>query len=239
MTQAQTMLELDDLPMFWQGRANALSISASKRGQYGEATLMEAKVYEECARELRAALRATTAAAQPETELLRGKVNILEGQLRAAMVEREPLENRRDGIGEWIKEFAPYIAADQKHLDENTPERAYWHYGYRAALVDVLNLPTATPSPLPAPGEVAGGGEVDPKAKDGWGTNDLFAYIPSIVENAMLTMWNYICDDSKCHPLDIEHGKGKYLIFKPGHWAKFTGEMVERNIRDLFKPQQS
>lgn len=86
-----------------------------------------------------------------ETEILRGKVAILEGQLRAAMLERKPLEDRRDGIGDWITEYAPYIAADQKHLDEDTPERAYWHYGYRAALVDVLNLvPTASPPPTPA-----------------------------------------------------------------------------------------
>ena len=63
---------------------------------------------------------------------------------------------------------------------------------------------------------------------------DPYAYIPDIVKNAMLTMWNYICDDSKHHPLDIEHGKGKLLTFQPRHWAQFTGDMVQRNIRDLF-----
>ena len=37
------------------------------------------------------------------------------------------LIRRRDGIREWLDEVAPYTAHDQKHLDENTPERAYWH----------------------------------------------------------------------------------------------------------------
>ncbi len=59
-------------------------------------------------------------------------------------------------------------------------------------------------------------------------------YVPDIVKNAMLTMWNYICDDTKSHPLDIDHGKGKYLTFTPRHWAQFTGEMVQRNLRDLY-----
>lgn len=72
---------------------------------------------------------------------------------------------------------------------------------------------------------------------DGSTAADLSAYIPDIVKNAMLTMWNYICDDSKHHPLDIEHGRGKLLTFEPKHWAQFTGEMVQRNIRDLFAPQ--
>jgi hypothetical protein len=39
-----------------------------------------------------------------------------------------------------IADEAPYITADQRHLDANTPERAYWHYGYQAALRDVLAL---------------------------------------------------------------------------------------------------
>lgn len=74
---------------------------------------------------------------------------------------------------------------------------------------------------------------------DGSAAADVSAYIPDIVKNAMLTMWNYICDDSKHHPLDIEHGRAKLLTFEPKHWAQFTGEMVQRNIRDLFAPQPS
>jgi hypothetical protein len=50
------------------------------------------------------------------------------------------IRQRMDKIQEWIGDEAPYIVADQLHLDANTPERAYWHYGYRAALRDVLDL---------------------------------------------------------------------------------------------------
>lgn len=50
------------------------------------------------------------------------------------------LIRRRDGIREWLDDVAPYTAHDQKHLDENTPERAYWHYGYQSALADVIEM---------------------------------------------------------------------------------------------------
>lgn len=53
------------------------------------------------------------------------------------------LIRRRDGIREWLDEEAPYTAHDQKHLDANTPERAYWHYGYQSALNDVIELLTS------------------------------------------------------------------------------------------------
>lgn len=48
------------------------------------------------------------------------------------------LEQRRDETREWLQDEAPYINADQKHLDENTPERAYWHHGYQQAISDVI-----------------------------------------------------------------------------------------------------
>lgn len=50
------------------------------------------------------------------------------------------LRQRRDGIREWLDEEAPYAACDQKHLDAHTPERAYWHHGYQAALTDVIDM---------------------------------------------------------------------------------------------------
>jgi hypothetical protein len=52
------------------------------------------------------------------------------------------LQQRRDRIQRWLEEEAPYTAGDQRHLDANTPERAYWHHGYQAALSDVLDLIT-------------------------------------------------------------------------------------------------
>jgi hypothetical protein len=63
------------------------------------------------------------------------------------------LERRRDGIREWLDEEAPYTECDQRHLDANTPERAYWHHGYQAALSDVLALLT------PA-GQKSGSGDI-------------------------------------------------------------------------------
>ena len=50
------------------------------------------------------------------------------------------LRARMKGIREWMAEESPYIIADQRHLDAHTPERAYWHYGYQAALCDILKL---------------------------------------------------------------------------------------------------
>ena len=61
-------------------------------------------------------------------------------------------------------------------------------------------------------------------------------YTVDIVRNAMLTMWNDICADTDCHPLDIEHGRGKYLTFTPRHWAEASGKMVRRNLLDLTAP---
>jgi hypothetical protein len=50
------------------------------------------------------------------------------------------LQQRRDGIRQWLEDEAPYTGADQRHLDADTPERAYWHHGYQAALADVISL---------------------------------------------------------------------------------------------------
>lgn len=66
--------------------------------------------------------------------------------VRAFMSESNPLSllrRRRDGIRDWLDEEAPYTAADQRHLDTDSSERAYWHHGYQAALSDVLNLLTS------------------------------------------------------------------------------------------------
>lgn len=47
---------LKDLPLFWQGRANALRILDGQRTESNAATLEAARVYEECATELRASM---------------------------------------------------------------------------------------------------------------------------------------------------------------------------------------
>lgn len=60
------------------------------------------------------------------------------------------------------------------------------------------------------------------------------AYVPDIVKNAMLTAWNEICADSEHHPLDLEHGHGKRLTFKPRHWANLAGDLAAIDIANLF-----
>jgi hypothetical protein len=50
------------------------------------------------------------------------------------------IEQRRDDIRQWLEDEAPHAAFDQKHLDAASPERAYWHHGYQAALDDVIDL---------------------------------------------------------------------------------------------------
>lgn len=32
------------------------------------------------------------------------------------------------------------VLSEQRHLDAEAPERAYWHAGYRTALIDALRL---------------------------------------------------------------------------------------------------
>lgn len=50
------------------------------------------------------------------------------------------LQQRRNDIREWLDLEAPFAEVDQKHLDADTPERAYWHHGYQAALADIIAL---------------------------------------------------------------------------------------------------
>lgn len=57
------------------------------------------------------------------------------------------VEQRVRELQEWLRKNAPECQAEQKHLDEGTPERAYWHFGYLVALRDVLRFLTASESP--------------------------------------------------------------------------------------------
>jgi hypothetical protein len=47
---------------------------------------------------------------------------------------------RAEGIKVMLKEKYPKIPVEQKHLDEESAERGYWHYGYLSALEDALRL---------------------------------------------------------------------------------------------------
>ena len=61
----------------------------------------------------------------------------------------DEIRAKRDAIARELSEIAPYACFDQRHLDANTPERAYWHLGYCAALDDVLRRLSASVSQKP------------------------------------------------------------------------------------------
>ena len=52
----------------------------------------------------------------------------------------ERLRLRADGIEDWLQELKSRCKIEQKHLDEGTPERVYWHYGYMVAFKDLMDL---------------------------------------------------------------------------------------------------
>lgn len=51
-------------------------------------------------------------------------------------------EDRYRGLRAWLKQNHPEVFADQKHCDEGASERAYWHYGYMAAINDLVRAMT-------------------------------------------------------------------------------------------------
>jgi hypothetical protein len=50
------------------------------------------------------------------------------------------LKKRRDELTVWLKKEDPACFTEQKHLDQGTGERIYWHYGYLSAIKDALRL---------------------------------------------------------------------------------------------------
>jgi hypothetical protein len=52
----------------------------------------------------------------------------------------ELVQGRSDELRDWLAAHAPDTATEQRHLDEGTRERAYWHYGYVSALQDILRF---------------------------------------------------------------------------------------------------
>lgn len=59
-------------------------------------------------------------------------------------MEKNPIDRRIDDLTAWLKENAPDVFVEQRHLQEGTPERAYWHHGYLMALRDVTSLKLRT-----------------------------------------------------------------------------------------------
>jgi len=52
----------------------------------------------------------------------------------------DSLQKRIDGIEAWLSEIGSSCQIEQRHCEEGTVERAYWHYGYMVALRDALDL---------------------------------------------------------------------------------------------------
>ena len=50
------------------------------------------------------------------------------------------LERRISDLREWLHETAPECFSEQKHSEEGTQERVYWHHGYMTGLRDALRL---------------------------------------------------------------------------------------------------
>ena len=57
------------------------------------------------------------------------------------------VERRIADLTAWLKENAPACGVEQKHLEEGSQERVYWHYGYMVALRDTLQLLTGQSRP--------------------------------------------------------------------------------------------
>ena len=53
---------------------------------------------------------------------------------------RGDLVLRADELGRWLAENEARCLSEQAHLDADTRERAYWHYGYLIAIKDVLAM---------------------------------------------------------------------------------------------------
>lgn len=60
------------------------------------------------------------------------------------------IERRAEGISDWLKENGRGCFDEQKHLDQDTQERIYWHYGYLVALRDVYRNLTGQRMPSQA-----------------------------------------------------------------------------------------
>ena len=61
------------------------------------------------------------------------------------------VEKRVSDLKEWLQKNAPESLTEQKHLDEGTQERVYWHYGYMVALRDILKFLTSSEEPSQKP----------------------------------------------------------------------------------------
>ena len=56
---------------------------------------------------------------------------------------KNALTSRIDQMRRWLDEHGGNCREEQGHLEDGSPLRAYWHYGYWVGLMDALALLTA------------------------------------------------------------------------------------------------
>lgn len=62
---------------------------------------------------------------------------------------RERVESRASGIAKWLDDEAAEVFVEQRHVEDGSEERAYWHYGYMVACRDILALLAALDGDTP------------------------------------------------------------------------------------------
>lgn len=60
-------------------------------------------------------------------------------ELRRVQEMLYDINGRRENLTAWLGANHPEIAIDRKHLVSGSVERAYWQFGYLAALIGVLD----------------------------------------------------------------------------------------------------
>lgn len=61
-------------------------------------------------------------------------------QFSIESAQMRAISQRLAEMTDWLAQNASYCETAQKHLDDGTAERAYWHYGYLCALRDVVSM---------------------------------------------------------------------------------------------------
>jgi hypothetical protein len=54
------------------------------------------------------------------------------------MAIERALRRRADELRKWLEQNGEHCWDEQKHLQDGSSEQVYWHFGYLAALQDVL-----------------------------------------------------------------------------------------------------
>jgi len=90
------------------------------------------KCYEECKRQNPVMLS--------EPMRMIEEIAALEQELEHRREVDRKLKERADSQREWVYSNYPECFVDQKHCEDVSIERGYWHYGSMVALTDVINL---------------------------------------------------------------------------------------------------